>query len=54
MHILDKGLKRSRTDITRDYCVFIGGYNTGPFWIINDCFDQYNKFDCACKKKALE
>ena len=37
-----------------DYCVFFGGYSTGPNWFINDCFDKYNKFDCACKKNAVQ
>ena len=40
-------------ETSRDDCVFFGGYSTGPNWIINDCFDQYNKFDCACKKRAI-
>ena len=35
-----------------DYCVFFGGYSTGPFWFTHPCFDKYNKFDCACKKNA--
>ena len=33
-------------------CAFIGGYSTGDLWFNGNCFDDVNKFDCACKKNA--
>ena len=33
-------------------CMFIGGPRFGPLWFTGDCFDDLNKFDCACKKNV--